>query len=97
MKKILPLIICLLSPFLIVVVYFVLAGVLVKFGLIKYSNFWVFCFVVVGSSFIPLYSMKYVNKSYLRIILGSLIVPFYVFLFGWVFFKILCFEGAAFY
>jgi hypothetical protein len=95
MKKILPLVICLLSPFLIVVVFVVLAGGLVNFGLIKNSSFWPFCFVVVGSSFIPLYSMKYVKKSYLRIILGSLIVPFYIFLFGWIFYIILNFEGAA--
>ena len=68
----------LLLPFLIVGVYFVISR-------FNGNKIWLNYFVLIANSFVPLFSLRYVKKSYHRIILGILLVPMYLFLLvGWL-------------
>lgn len=66
--------ICLLSPFLIVTAYYFLVRK------IEADLEWPSVFLWFVSSLIPIYAMNYVKKSYLRIVLGVLILPGYMIL-----------------
>jgi hypothetical protein len=80
MKKKVILIGCLATPFLITVVDFILCSVFDRKGISGLT-----LYILVISSFIPVYLITYVNGLKWKIIFSILIVPVYVFLTVWLF------------
>ena len=80
MKKKVILIGCLATPFLITVVDFILCSVFDRKGISGLT-----LYILVISSFIPVYLITYVNGLKWKIIFSILIVPVYVFFTVWLF------------
>jgi hypothetical protein len=88
MKKTIVLITCLAIPFLITSVDFFLCSVFDRKGTSGFT-----LFVLVMSSFIPVYLITYISALKWKILFSVFIVPVYVFLTFWLFEILAMFSG----